>query len=191
VPAPSDDLSRDTLERLVGRAAELDARAAERVSLAEARAIALELGISATAWDAAVAERRGRSPDPVVSRGLDHRAVRLLTAGAGFIAGALGGWLNRMYIGDADVAYGALLVLGAVGLAAGFPKGKAPNALLNLAAWWLPIPAGMMLAMSEFLSDPLWFAASGWLGTAVLAWAFPHLRRLVRTSPGPTTIPSA
>jgi hypothetical protein len=93
MPIPSDDLSRDTLERLVGRAAELDQHDAERVSLAQAREIALELGISAAAWDAAVAERLQRTSGSVAAPRLRTRWVSLLTGGGGFAAGALGGRL--------------------------------------------------------------------------------------------------
>jgi hypothetical protein len=184
-----DGLSPDTLERLVGRAAELDERAAERVTLAQAREIAMELGISAAAWDAAVAERLTQGTRfPVVPNAV-RRPVHLLTATCGFVFGTLGGWLNLAFSGNSDVAFGTLLVLGGV-LAAHRAK-TATRAQLSLAAWWLAIPAGVMVAMGELLADPVWFSAFAWLGCAGFLWALPRALRCFRRSPGPTLASSA
>jgi hypothetical protein len=96
-----------------------------------------------------------------------------------------GGWLGGAFNGNADVAFGALLVLGGVMLATGAER-AGRSVQVSLAAWWLPIPAGMMVAMTEFLTDPLWLAAVAWLGTASFVWALPRVLRRVRTSPGLT-----
>ena len=61
-----EHFSRDTFERLIGRALKLDDVRSDQISLAQAREIARELGISDAAWDAAIAERRRpRSSQPV------------------------------------------------------------------------------------------------------------------------------
>ena len=52
-----DPLSRTEFDRLIARASKLDADGIGQLDLERARAIALEVGISPAAWDAALAER--------------------------------------------------------------------------------------------------------------------------------------
>jgi hypothetical protein len=57
----SDGLSEDTAHRLLARAVELDAQRLEQVSVEELREIAREAGISARAFEDALAELRNRA----------------------------------------------------------------------------------------------------------------------------------
>ena len=186
---PTKEVSPDTLERLVARALELDEQRNDRISLTKAREIARELGISETAWDAAVAERM-RSGESLSARSSAwFRARTLLTAGAGFAAGALGTLLNRALNGDADVAYGALLVAVGVALSVRRRDETATTAQARLDAWWLSVPAGMLVAFGGIRTDPLLFAAFARWGTG---WFMSHAPRLLRRlteseSPSATT----
>ena len=135
---PPDDVSRDSLERLVTRALELDAFRADRIDLAQAREIARELGISDSAWDAAVAERTSSATvRQSVRKSLWTRTRTLLIAGAGFTAGALGAWVSATWNGNLDVAYGALLVLGGVAAWMRTRDTSSPEPQTSLDAWWL------------------------------------------------------
>jgi hypothetical protein len=178
MPETPKDFSRDSLERLVARALELDEQGSERISLTQAREIARELGISETAWDAAVAERVRSGPVPVrVARGPWVGLQTLLTAGVGFGAGALGAWLNTAFNGDADVAYGALLVVAGAFVWARARGESTAAGTARLDAWWLAVPAGMLVAFGDIKTDPLLFAAFARWGTS---WATSHLPRLLR-----------
>ena len=183
-PRPDpDSVSPETLERLVARALELEEFRNQRISLLQTREIAKELGISESAWDAAVSERR----QPHVTAGrIAHRAVhwlRLSLIGTlAFAAGAVGGWLNRIAGGDADVAYGALLVLGGVELWSRMRKQSSQAAEASLDIWWLGIPAGMLVAFGGLRTDPLFFAAFARWGTAAAVHLVPRLLRRLRAN---------
>ena len=181
---PEEVISPDTLQRLVARAMELEEQGRESVSPVRAREIAQELGISPGAWEAAVLEYRN------TRRGMRKRnraasSLRTLAmAGLGLAAGAA-----ATVIGNKadDVVAGAVLVTWSVAFAIRARKAKEPNVYTQLAAWWAGIPIGMMLAHGEVLTDPLWFAAFSWIGSAALARAMPFLLRHLRgdESPGP------
>lgn len=181
-PRPDrDSVSPRTLERLVARALELEEFRSERISLSQAREIAKELGISESAWDAAVSERR--RPDVTstgVAGGVRSRLRLSLIGTLALAAGALGGWLNRVTGGDADVAYGALLVLGGLELWSRMRKESPRTAEVGLDIWWLGIPAGMLLAFGGIRTDPLLFAAFARWGTAAAVHLVPRLLRRLR-----------
>jgi hypothetical protein len=173
----SKEVSRDTLERLVARALELDERGVDRISLTKAREIALELGISEAAWDAAVAERTGGYPTVSSTRPRAWGLRTMLTAGVGFSAGVLGGWLNRAFNGDLDVIYAALLVVAGIVISAGRNAESYKPATARLDAWWLAVPAGLLLALGGIRTDPLLFAAFARWGTG---WVMSNLPLLLR-----------
>ena len=176
-----EHFSRDTFERLIARALKLDDVRAEQISLAQAREIVRELGISETAWDAAIAERRHQ---PLLHRPRVYEQVTPLLAtsilAVAFTAGALGGWLNRVAQGNADVAYGALLILGGLELwhRARWVSLRAAERCLDI--WWLAIPAGMLVAFGGLRTDPLWFALGARVGTAVVTSLIPRFRSLLQ-----------
>jgi hypothetical protein len=172
----SRDVSRNTLARLLARAGELDA-AANRFSLTEARQIARARGVSDEAWNAAIAEYC----QSAVER--DQPGIRsaslstMLTAVSGFAAGAGAKWLNTTFNGDADVVYGGLLIAAAVLLAARARR-ESPEAVERiLDAWWVAVPAGILVSFGELRTDPLLFAALARWGTG---WVATHLMRVGR-----------
>ena len=170
------EVSRDTLERLVARAQELDEGGVERISLTKAREIARDLGISNAAWEAALAED-GRALVTTANtepRKWSHLRTAL-TAALGFAAGAGGGWLNAEFRGDLDVAYAALLVAVGVLFSVRARRESAEAAQASLDAWWVAIPAGMLAAFGGLRTDPLLFAALARWGTG---WFVAHLPRL-------------
>lgn len=183
-----DDISRNTLKRLVARALELDERRADRISLSQAREIARELGITEAAWDTAVAEQRRQvsAPRERASAGLG-RLHAMLVAPVAFGAGALGGWLNGVAGGEADVAYGALLVLGGFELWTRARRASPRAAEASLDIWWLAIPAGMLVAFGGIRTDPVLFALCARLGTAVATTLIPRLLRSLRARRPPWT----
>jgi hypothetical protein len=189
---PQDDISRDTLQRLVARALELDEHRTERVSLSKAREVARELGISDDAWDAAIAEH-SEAPSMAVAAPrwarIDWRTI--LTAGAGVAAGALGGWMNGSFNGDADVAFGALLLVAGMVLWARARHESAEVAQARLDAWWLAVPVGMLVAFGEIRTDPLLFAAFSRWGTAWVTSRLPRLMRLLRDPEPPPSASTA
>ena len=192
MPESPKDLSRDSLELLVARALEFDEQGSERISLTKAREIARELGISEAAWNAAVAERVRTTPAsaPVVRRTSVHLRT-LSIAGAGFGAGAIGGWLNRAFSGDADVVYGALLVAAGVVVWARSRAESAATAEARLDAWWVAVPAGMLLAFGGLRTDPLLFAAFARWGTAWATSHLPSVLRLFQESKSPASASTA
>jgi hypothetical protein len=177
--AAHDDVSRDAFERLVARAIELDESHTDRISLTKAREIARDLGISEAAWESAIAERRVPSArSEVLHRESSFRWQTVLIAATGFGAGVLGTWLNRSFSGDLDVIYGALLLVG--GFAAWFRSRKysEEQAHTALDAWWVSVPAGMLLAFGSLRTDPLLFAALARWGTGALVTRFPRLQKM-------------
>ena len=181
MPDSSREVSRDTLERLVARALELDEGGAERISLTKAREIARDLGISDAAWEAALAEDGHALVATANTEPRKWSHLRTaLTAGLGFVAGAAGGWLNAEFRGDLDVAYAALLVAVGVLLSVRARRESAEAAQASLDAWWVAIPAGMLAAFGGLRTDPLLFAALARWGTGWLVAHLPRLSRFLR-----------
>jgi hypothetical protein len=181
------ELSPDTLERLVARALELDERSRDRISLENAREIALELGISEAAWDVAVAERVSAETATSSARANIWRRT-LLSAALGFAAGAMGGSINRTFSGDLDVLYGALLVVGGLAMSARRSDEPSKAATARLDAWWLAVPAGLLIALEGIRTDPLLFAAFARWGTG---WVSSHRSTLLRLFRHTESPPSA
>jgi hypothetical protein len=174
---PEEVISPDTLQRLVARAIKLEEQGRESVSPARAREIAQEIGISPGAWDAAVLEYRS-AKGGMQKRNRAASGLRtLMMAGLGLTAGAAASVIGQS---TGDVAAGAVLVAWSVAFAARARNAEGPNVYAQLAAWWAGIPAGMMMVHGEILTDPLWFAAFSWIGSAALARLMPLLLRYVR-----------
>lgn len=185
------EVSRDTLERLVARAIELDAGRSDRFSLREAREIARDRGVSDEAWNAALAENDPRA----VVEGDEPRRKRpylpaVLTAGFGFAAGVVAKWLNTAYNGDFDVVYGGLLVAIAVALAVQARKHSTEASEGILDAWWVAVPAGMLVSFGGLRTDPLLFAALARWGTGWLSAHVPRVSRFFRDSDATRTSPA-
>ena len=51
------------------------------------------------------------------------------------------------------------------------------DAQTALAAWWLTVPIGIMVGFEEMLTDPIWFSALSWAGSALLSYGLAWLRR--------------
>jgi hypothetical protein len=181
------DVSRDTLEWLLARAHELDTES-NRLSLTEAREIARGRGVSEPAWNAAVAERY---PDTATEVDRPESRFALLrttlTAGFGFAAGAGAKWLNTTYSGDLDVVYGGLLVAIALVLAARERRESPEAAESVLDAWWVAVPAGMLVSFGGLRTDPILFAALARWGTGWLSTHLPRLARFFRESDASTS----
>ena len=163
---PEELISQETLQRIVARAVELDERRRDRVNLATARDIARELGISEEAWDTAVLEyRRSRSNRPARSARLSALRTGFMAA-LGLVAGAASASFATV---TDDVAAGAVLVAWSILFAIRARRSTAPNVVTQLGAWWAAVPVGIMLARGEVLTDPIWFAALSFVGSAAQA----------------------
>lgn len=178
-------LSQDAFERLIARAVEMESAGSGRIDLERARAIALELGISAEAWEAALSERPllERSFPVRKAAGLHNRRP-LAVAVTGVVAGALAG-LSAGLLGDAALVLGGLAVAaGAALVVDGMRRRSWSSAHLDLAAWWLALPVGIALGMGELHADPIAFGVGSWMGCAALSVA---LRWRSRKSAGTMT----
>jgi len=151
--AHNEPVPRDVFDKLVARALEIDRDAADALTAERARETALEAGVSAPAWDAAVMEyTRGsltvRRLAPL-SR-VRTSALALGGFGVGFLSGVMD-WGGPPFAVCAIAASALIAVVGA--------RNRAPRVTdVELAAWWSPMPFGIMLGAGAFLTDPLWFA---------------------------------
>jgi hypothetical protein len=177
-------LSRVDFDHLIARAIKLDDEGNERIDLDRARAIAEDLGISASAWDSALRERESLAPPPgarEVVRQLRGRSSIIALAGlvAGGLSGALAGSSAEgvVLLGGAAIAAGVALVVD------GIRRRSARSAQVDLAAWWLSVPAGIMLGMMGTHPDPLLFAAASWAGCASLGFLLDRWRHRAPSQP--------
>ena len=166
-------VTQETLQRLVGRAIELAEKETDGVTLERAREIALELGISSTAWDAAVLEFRRTADRHVVTRRSGGLSRLVMMAALGLVAGSAAAVIGES---TGDVTAGAVLVAWSVAFAIRARGAVTPRVLAQLAAWWAAVPVGIMWMHGEVLADPLWFAAFSWIGSAALTKFLPSLR---------------
>jgi hypothetical protein len=189
---PTSGLSRIGFDRLIARALELEEAGNEQIDLERARAIAHELGIGDPAWEAALREQAA------AARTAASRASRLRLRGrvvllslAGLVTGGLGGAFAS-HSGDGVLLLGSAAVAVGVALAGGGIRRRSTRGTqAGLAAWWLSVPAGIMVGMGEFHGDPMILAAAAWAGCAALGVALGRLRRR-DTSPGsPAEAPAA
>jgi len=178
-------LSRTAFDRLIARAIKLDEEGNERIDLERARAIADELGISAPAWEAALRERGWAREGGLQGGGLRLRGRPSLVALVGLAAGALSGALANQ-LGDGVLLLGGVAIAAAVGLVLdGWRRRSVRSTQVELAAWWLSVPAGILLGMRAFHGDPVVFASVAWAGCASLGFA---LGRLSRRAPSPSPL---
>ena len=166
-------VTQETLQRLIGRAVELAERETDGVTLERAREIALELGVSSTAWDAAVLEFRRASDRRLVPLRRRNLSRLVMMAALGLAAGSAAAVIGES---TGDVAAGAVLVAWSVAFAMRARGAIAPHVLAQLAAWWAAVPLGIMWMHGEVLTDPLWFAAFSWIGSAALTKLLPDFR---------------
>jgi hypothetical protein len=82
-----------------------------------------------------------------------------------------------------------MAVAAAVGIVVdGWRRRSVRSTQVELAAWWLAVPVGIMLGMRAFHGDPVVFASVAWAGCASLGFA---LERLGRRDPLPTPLAGA
>ncbi|MES2523481.1 MAG: hypothetical protein V4617_12330 [Gemmatimonadota bacterium] len=161
-------MSRESFELLIERAVALDAAKSDAVPVAQAEAIAMELGISESAWTVALAERAA-SVTPARGRPASRVARFFMAGGLGLAAGALAGAASAA-LNSADVGVAAALVAAAVGWIIQRTVARTESATQReLAGWWIGVPVGIMLGMHQWLGDPVWFAAFSWAGCAAFA----------------------
>lgn len=197
------DLSQDAFERLLARAVQIDDAGHERIDLDRARAIALEVGVSAEAWEAALREidqpvpKHSATPTPVAHTTVNTPRSTLGVLSIALVGGVLGtiAGFAAPRLGDAVIAAGVLAIAGGVALAVKESYLQRVRARsYALAAWWLAIPAGIMIGMREPHIDPIVFGAASWAWCeavgAALRW---HTRRAAAHSatvtPDTTPIP--
>lgn len=181
-------LTQESFEQLLARAVELDDAGHERIDLDRARTIALEVGVSANSWDAALRERQQLSAiAPVVrtSASTPGRSSRnpSKVALVGGVLGMLAGMAAPL-LGDAAIAAGALAI--AAGIALTFEKShnqSKRSRSLTLMAWWAAIPTGIMLGMREPHADPIIFGATSWLWCEAVGAALRWYARRLQAKP--------
>ena len=165
-------MSNEVLEQLIARALQLDDERSQRIDLARAREIALELGIRAEAWEAAVAEhlvsRGAVTPTRDVPRSRSRWRSAIPAALGGLAAGGVMGAVSAASTGD-DIMIGSALVVVSAAFAIGQtvhrPREEAQR---NVAIWWTSTAAGMLAGLGSFSAEVLWFSAWAWAGCAGL-----------------------
>ena len=188
----SSSLSRAGFDRVIARALEIDEEGNDRIDLEHARAIAHELGIGDSAWEAALQEQTAAAMTAASrAAGLRLRGRVVLLSLAGLVTGGLGGAFASqpgdgvLLLGSAAVAVGVALARG------GIRRRSTRGTQAALAAWWLSVPAGIMLGMGEFHGDPMILAAAAWAGCAALGVALGRLRRRAPSPGSPAEAPAA
>lgn len=197
------DLTQDAFERLLARAVQIDDAGHERIDLDRARAIALEVGVSAGAWEAALREMhppiptRSATPTPVAHASASASRSwngPLSIALVGGVLGAVAGFAAPR-LGDAVIAAGVFAIAAGVALAVKESYQQRVRARsYALAAWWLAVPAGIMIGMREPHIDPIVFGAVSWawceLVGAALRWRTRSAREnSASVTPDTTPIP--
>jgi hypothetical protein len=174
----SSSLSRVGFDRVIARALELDEEGSDRIDLGRAQAIAHELGIGASAWEAALREQAAAAEAAAARRArLRLRGRAALVALVGLVTGGLAG-AQANQLTDGVLLLGGAAVAAGVALAVnGIRHRSVRGTQAELGAWWLSVPAGIMLGMGEFHGDPMVFAAAAWVGCAALGVTFDRLRR--------------
>lgn len=183
-------MSRETFEQLVARAIELDEAGRDRIELAQARAIARDLGVSDEAWAAALREREA-SPSRAASiggHGVDRRLG--LVALAGLVGGAAAGALAPV-LGDGVLPLGGAAVAAAGVIFARHRRRGVRAAHAALATWWLSLAAGIMAGIGDVHGDPLAFATASWAGCAAAGAALDRIRRRRGGRPAPDVVGTA
>jgi hypothetical protein len=175
-------VTRPDFEALIGRALAIQERADERVDLARARAIALELGVSPAAWDETLEERRLAThapasppasrvpfPKPLSVAVLSSMSVRALAV-TGTLLGATAAVVASR-LGGIDAPLGvAGFVLGSL-IAAESSRRDPSRWRARIGTWWTSLTIGMMVGIGGLHPDPMVYGAAGWLLSEVVAWA--------------------
>lgn len=181
---PGASLSRADLDRLIARASTLDAEGQERVDLDQARSIAQDLGISESAWNAALAER-----EEVVRTVQARATARQLTlrtrliAATGLVSGALSAAFMSQ-LGDGVLFLGGVAIAAGVALVVdGLRRRSMKRTQIELAAWWLSLTVGIMVGLGQLHFDPIAFTGVSWLGCASLLFSLRFRRRAPRPTP--------
>ena len=157
-------VTRDEFDRLVARAVELEEAGPERVTMSRAGQIAAELGITPAAWEAAALEFSvNPSGLPDTHGGSPSAARTLAVMGFGFAAGFTSGAFGAS---DVYFAAGMWAVAAAIAVTGSRSRSRVAT-ILELAAWWMAVPIGIMVGASKFLTDPIWFGAFSVAGSVL------------------------
>ena len=172
-----DPLSRAEFDRLIARASKLDADGIGQLDLERARAIALEVGISPAAWDAALAERESAPVQAPAMHAMQSSASRFefgtrakMIGLVGLVTGALSGTIGSS-AGPLALFLGALAIGVGAGLAVfGAFRSSHRATQLEVATWWASVFLGIVIGLQQVHTDPVVFAAVGWSISAALAY---------------------
>ena len=192
-------ISNENLERLIARALELEDEREQRLDLARAREIALELGVREDAWDAAVSEHlsvryaMSQTMPPAMATisapGSRWRGPLSAVVG-GLAAGGIVGAVSAASSGD-DIMIGSALVAVSAAYAVGQSlRRTGVESRRHIAIWWTSTAAGMLAGLGSFSAEILWFSAWAGLGCAGLAAAASTLARRVADHPSSHTASS-
>lgn len=171
-------VSRPHFDELIGRALEIQQRSDEHVDLERARAIALELGVSAEAWEQALEERRVAAAPNAVPNAVPPAAPRpfekplsigvlsTISVRALAVTGASIGFASAMIargVGGIEVPLGAAGLVVGTFLAIESARRDRPDWRLRIGAWWTSVTLGVMIGSGGVHPDPIVFGAAGWL----------------------------
>lgn len=184
---PSASLSRLEFDRLMARASRRNDEGSERIDLERARAIAQDLGINAAAWDAAFHEEQAAMQIERAQRAARQLRRRAsIVALAGITAGGLSGTMASQWSDGVLFLGGAAVAAAVAHLILSGRRQPMRRIQVDLAAWWLSIPAGIMLGMRGSNGDPFVFAAVSWAACAALSVAIDRTRH---RAPAPPPLP--
>jgi hypothetical protein len=176
-------LSQDTFEKLIARASEIDAQGKALVDIERARQIAMDLGITPEAWNAAVREHSDAVAVAPAPPPRSENTVGLVRTGLVAVSGLVAGVLLSQVHGSALIP-GALMVAASLELVRrNRHRGKMAT-VAEMTALWVAVPTGIFLDRRELLTDPLWFAMWSWIGCAAFMLLLPRLTRLSRLLTG-------
>ena len=175
-------IPREDFDKLIVRALELDEQGKERIDPVRARAIAREVGISESAWDAAVREWQSNRPETSLAPKMPFSVLRVALAGvSGSVGGAAIGLVSRLIDGGGDVATAGALIVIALGFSAYelFFR-SARQAQAGLMGWWAGVTFGLIVGIDGIPEDVLTYTSLSWVGTSAAVAIADLWRRRVR-----------
>jgi hypothetical protein len=179
------NLSPDTFERLIARAIQIDEQGKERIDAVRAREIAADLGISGSAWDAAVREwSEARQPAGRVRQPRQAVELRRVLGAAvlGGVGGTLTGVISVASTGNDIAVAGALIAAAAVVGGHEYFRRSFWQAQLALAAWWAVATPAIMISVDGVNGDISAYGIFSWAGCAGALTLFDLIKRRIAES---------